>query len=227
MKQPVLGIDGQPKGEVELSDAVFDADVSEGAIYYAIRNELANRRVGTAKTKERGEVRYSNRKPWRQKGTGRARAGDRKSPIWVGGGTTFGPQPRDFSYKLPRKAKHAAIRGILSGKRREERLTVVEDFAVDTGKTKDLVKILEALMPAERAVVILPGRDADKMVRRAGGNVHWVRFMSYNQLLAHDLFYGQRVVVTESAATALNDFYAKAATSGQAGIAAKEATGDK
>jgi len=207
MKAPLLSAAGQPKGEVDLAEDVFDAKISDGAIYYAIRNELANRRVGTAKTKERGEVRYSNRKPWRQKGTGRARAGDRKSPLWVGGGTVFGPIPRDHGYKLPRKAKHAAIRSILSQKWREQRLTFVEDFGVETGKTKELVGILKGLLPQERAVIILPGVEADKLVRRAGGNVHWLRFMSYNQLMAHDLFYGQRVLVLQSAATALNGFY--------------------
>ncbi len=114
MKTKVYGLDGKPVKEIELSDAVFGREVSEGSIYHAIRNELANKRLGTAKTKDRGEVHSSNKKPWKQKGTGRARSGQRSSPVWVGGGVAHGPKQRDFYYSLPKKARKSAIRSALS-----------------------------------------------------------------------------------------------------------------
>ncbi|MCL2520420.1 MAG: 50S ribosomal protein L4, partial [Spirochaetaceae bacterium] len=145
MQKKIYGIDGKEKGTIDLSDNVFAREVSTGSIYHAIRNELANRRVGTAKTKTRSEVNTNKQKPYRQKGTGRARAGRRNSPVWVGGGTAFGPQPRSYAYSLPRKIKRLAIKSILALKasnKDETALRVVEDFTIESGKTKDLVAIL-------------------------------------------------------------------------------------
>jgi len=212
MKTQVYGLDGNALREIELSDVVFGRDVSEGSIYHAIRNELANRRLGTAKIKDRGEVHSSNKKPWKQKGTGRARSGQRSSPVWVGGGKIFGPRPRDYSYTLPRKVKRLAMMSILSLKAKEDRLRVVTDFTVESGKTKDLVTALKALSAQERTVVVL--KDNDAMVRRAGRNVPWLSLLSFNRLQAHDLFYCKRLLVLETAASKLNDFYAERAASG-------------
>ena len=125
--------------DVQLADHVFSREVSEGAIYHAIRNELANMRVGTASTKGRAEVSFSGRKMWRQKGTGRARSGSRRNPVWVHGGTIFGPKPRDYSYRLPRKMKRVALQSILTQKAKDGALIVVEDFEISSGKTKDMV----------------------------------------------------------------------------------------
>jgi len=211
MKTQVYGLDGKAVKEIELADDVFNRDVSEGSIYHAIRNEAANRRVGTACIKDRGEVHSSNKKPWKQKGTGRARAGQRSSPIWVGGGKVFGPKPRDYSYALPKKVKRLAIKSILSMKNKADALKVVTDFTVDTGKTKDMVSALSKLcggtppLSQERTVVIL--KDDDKMMRRAGRNVPWLNLLSYNRLEAHDLFYAKRLLLLETAAVKLNDFY--------------------
>ncbi len=205
MKAKVYSKQGKVTKEISLKDDVFGVKISQGTIYEAIKNELANSRVGTACAKGRSEVAASNQKPWRQKGTGRARAGDRKSPLWVGGGVAFGPKPRDFSYKIPKKVKRLAFKSILSLKTKEERLKVVEDFSVDSGKTKDLIKILKNLIPDERAVIILG--DEDKMIKRAGANIPWLRFLAYNRLRAHDLFYSKNVLVLEKAAVGLNDFY--------------------
>lgn len=207
MKTKVFSIQGEEVRNLELSDAVFGRDVSEGTIYYAIRNELANRRQGTASTKTRSEVRGTTAKPFRQKGTGRARAGRTKSPVWVGGGIVFGPRPRDYSYTMPRKMKRAAIMSILSKKAQDEALKVVEDFTVESGKTKDLASILKNLAKEERTVVVL--KDDDGMIRRAGRNIPWLTMLSYNRLNAHDLFYSRQVIVLETAATNLNDFYGK------------------
>ena len=201
----IFSVDGKEKSSVTLDEGVFSREVSEGTIYYAINNELANRRTGTASTKTRGEVRGSNAKPWRQKGTGNARSGDKKSPVWVGGGTIFGPKPRDYSYKMPRKMKRLAMKSILSLKVRDDSVKVVEDFTVDSGKTRDLVKILENLSGKEKTVLVL--KDDDKMLRRAGKNIPWLRMLTYDKLSAHALFYGKKIVLLESAVKKLNDFY--------------------
>jgi large subunit ribosomal protein L4 len=204
MKTKVYSIEGKSVKEIDLADSVFGIEVSEGAIYHAIRNELANRRQGTASTKTRKEVHGTNAKPWRQKGTGRARAGDSKSPLWVGGGTVFGPKPRDYSYKMPRKQKQLAMKSLLSLKLKEEKLQVVEDLALESGKTKDLVNLIKKLSRMERTVIIL--NDSDKLMKRAGANVPWLSLLQYNRLRAHDLFYSKHVLVCEKAATSLNTF---------------------
>ena len=194
---------------MELADSVFGLPINEDVIYYAIHNELANKRVGTADTKTRSEVHGTNRKPYAQKGTGRARQGDFKSPVYVGGGIVFGPHPRDYSYAMPKKAKRLAMKSILSLKAQNKVMTIVEDFNIESGKTKDLSVLLKSLIPQEkdgqRTVVILGNDDA--MIKRAGKNIPWLHFLSYNRLRAHDLFYGRNVIVMESAAKALNEFY--------------------
>ena len=205
MKTQVYALDGKAVREMELADTVWNREVSEGAIYHAIRNELANRRLGTAKIKDRGEVQGSGKKPWKQKGTGRARAGHKRSPVWVGGGKIFGPRPRDYSYSIPRKLKRLALMSILSLKTKENRLRVVQDFTVETGKTKDLVTAIKSLAAQERTVVVL--KDNDAMIRRAGRNVPWLSFLSFNRLAAHDLFYCHKLLVLETAAKNLNEFY--------------------
>ena len=188
---------------------MFGLPINDDVIYYAINNELANARMGTACTKDRGEVHGSNRRPYSQKGTGRARQGDYKSPIFVGGGTAFGPKPRDFSFSMPKKVKRLALKTILSLKAQDGSMSIVEDFTVESGKTRDFVKAVEAIAPdkdAIRTVIVL--KDDDAAVKRAGRNIPWVSFLSYNRLRAHDLFYGRKVIVLESAAKELNEFYA-------------------
>lgn len=207
MNKKVYSIEGKELRDVTLDDAVFAREISDGSIYLAINNELANKRVGTAKSKSRREVVGSTAKPWKQKGTGRARSGDKKSPVWVGGGTAFGPKPKDYSFSLPKKVKRLAMKSILSLKAKDENFTVVEDFTIESGRTKDFVKVIGNFVENERTVVIL--KDDDAMVRRAGRNVPNVKFLAYNRLRAHDLFYGKKIVVLEGAVEKLNEFYGK------------------
>jgi large subunit ribosomal protein L4 len=211
----VYGIDGSEQRDIDLADEVFNRSVSTGSIYHAIRNELANLRVGTASTKTRSEVRGSGTKPWRQKGTGRARAGTRQSPVWVGGGVVFGPKPRDYSYKIPKKLKRLAFKSIFSQKTQEERLMVVEDFTVESGKTRELVKILKGLTPENRTAIVISGEDS--MLKRAGRNVPGLSILSYNRLRAHDLFYAGRVIVFEKAAEELGRMYGEPSSKRRAG----------
>ena len=206
MEKKVYSTSGNELRTITLDDKVFGLPVNEDVIYYAITNELANKRVGTACTKGRAEVHGSNAKPYAQKGTGRARRGDKKSPLMVGGGTIFGPKPRDFSYSIPKKAKRLAMKSILSLQAQSDRLTVVEDFTVESGKTKDLVKILNNFAKDERTVIIL--KDDDAKIRQAGRNLPNLTFLSYERLRAHDLFYGRKVILLETAAKNLSDFYA-------------------
>ena len=207
MEKKVYSTDGKELRTISLDDKVFGLPVNEDVIYYAINNELANMRVGTACTKGRAEVHGSNAKPYKQKGTGNARRGDKKSPINVGGGTIFGPKPRDFSYSIPKKAKRLAMKSILSLQAQSDRLTVVEDFTIESGKTKDLVKILSNFAKGERTVIIL--KDDDAKIKQAGRNIPYLSFLSYNRLRAHDLFYGRKVILLEGAAKNLSDFYAE------------------
>lgn len=212
MKGTVYSTEGKELRTIELDEAVFGLPVNEDIIWYAINNELANRRLGTASTKDRGEVHGSNAKPYKQKGTGRARRGDKKSPLLVGGGVIFGPRPRDFSYAMPKKAKRLALKTILSLKAQSDMLQFVENLSVESGKTKDLARVLQNFGEKERTVIVLDdneeGRlEKNRLIKRAGRNIATVNFLSYNSLSAHTLFYGRRVLLQESVAAKLSGFY--------------------
>ena len=229
MNRTVYSIDGRELRSIELADSVFGLPVNEDVIWYAINNELANKRQGNASTKGRAEVHGSNAKPYKQKGTGRARRGDKKSPVLVGGGVIFGPKPRDFSYSMPKKAKRLAIKSILSLKAQSDTLKIIEDFSVDSGKTKDLVSILDNFgkgsncKSGERTVLVLRGEEVNdkqgidnrsevlpgvRKIKQAGKQIPWLSFLSHCRLRAHDLFYGRNIIMTESAVAKLNEFYA-------------------
>ncbi len=207
MKAKVYSTDGKvTKKTVELNADVFEVQVSDGCIYYAVKNELANRRVGTACTKTRAEVNYSNTKPFKQKGTGNARRGDKKSPIFVGGGTIFGPKPRDYSYSVPKKVKRNAMRSLLSLAVKEEKMVVVEDFTIQSCKTKDMAAILKNFVADEQRTVVIMSND-DAQLRRAARNIPYLHVLAYDKLSAKELLYGKKVLVLESAAKNLNEFY--------------------
>lgn len=206
MEKKVYSVDGKELRTITLDDKVFGLPMNDDVVYYAITNELANMRVGCASTKTRAEVHGSNAKPYKQKGTGRARRGDKKSPLCRGGGTIFGPKPRDYTYYIPRKEKRLAMKTILSMQAQSDRFTVVEDFTVESCKTKDLVKILSNFSSGERTVIIL--KDDDAKIKRAGRNIPTLSFLSYNRLRAHDLYYGGKIIALEGAVKNLSEFYA-------------------
>lgn len=205
MNCKVYSTEGKELRTIDLDDAVFGLPFNEDLVWYAINNELANKRQGNASTKGRAEVHGSNARPYKQKGTGRARRGDKKSPILVGGGVTFGPKPRDYSYAMPKKAKRQAMKTILSLKAQSETLKIIEDFSIESGKTKELAKLLGNFEPGLRTVLVL--KDDDPMLKRAGANIPWLKFLSFNRLRAHDLFYGRQVIMLETAAKNLSDFF--------------------
>jgi len=211
MEAKVISLSGKEPRTIELSDSVFGLPINEDVIWYAVTNELANSRVGTASTRDRSEVRGTNRKPFSRKGGGRARHGDLKANIFVGGGVSFGPKPRDYSYSIPRKEKQLSLKTILSLKVQDELVLIVEDFAVESGKTKDLLKVLSNVVDIknpERTVLIL--KDDDPMIKRAARNIPWLTYLTYNRLRAHDLFYARRIIMMEGASAKLDEFYAKA-----------------
>ena len=206
MEAKVFSVNGKEIKTIELNSEVFGIEVSDGSIYHAVNNELANRRVGTACTKTRAEVNYSNTKPFKQKGTGNARRGDKKSPVMVGGGTIFGPKPRDYSYTLPKKVKRLAMKSLLSLSVQEERLVVVEDFTSQNGKTKEVAEILKNFVEDGKRTALIMKND-DVMLRRAAKNIPYLRVLAYDKLSAKELLYARKVVMLETAAKNLNEFY--------------------
>ncbi|EED29313.1 50S ribosomal protein L4 [Borreliella garinii] len=209
MERKVFSKDGKEIGTINLDDRVFNIEISHGSIYNAIKNELSNLRVGTSSTKTRSEVRGSSKKPWKQKGTGRARVGTKRNPIWIGGGIALGPKPRDYSYRLPKKVKRLAFKSVLSLRAADENnFKVVENFNIESGKTKDLALIIKNFSSFNGKVVILLGND-DQMIKRAGKNIRDLKILSFNKLRVVDLFYAKNLIALESAVNKLNEFYVK------------------
>ncbi len=208
MKVKIYDINGMEKGDVTLADAVFNIEPNRSAIYYALRAERANMRQGTAATKGRSEVSGGGSKLYRQKGTGRARAGSRRSPVRVGGGIAFGPKPRSYRIDLPKKIKRLSIRSLLSLKNSENTLKVIEDFSVDSGKTGDFCRIAENLVDKKRRMkVLIVDSDRNPMNRRAGRNIPWISYFDAQLLKSCDLYYARQVILTESAVKVLNERY--------------------
>jgi large subunit ribosomal protein L4 len=198
---PVVNQAKEPAGEITLPAGVFDGPVRRHLLYEVVNMQRANRRAGTAATKTRGEVRGGGKKPWRQKGTGRARAGSTRSPIWVGGATIFGPRPRDYSYRLPDSARRSALRSALAMKVREGQLMVVEAIEIPDGKTKSVVQML-ATLGLDSALIVIEA--ADPMLERAARNLPGVKVLRAAGANVEDILRYQRLVLTRAAVTALS-----------------------
>lgn len=196
-------IEGERIGEVSLSSKVFGMKVNEALLYEALKAQLASRRRGTASTKERGEVRGGGRKPWRQKGTGRARAGSIRSPIWKGGGTTFGPHPRDYSYSLSKKAKRKAIKSALSSKFKEKKILILDNIDLKEAKTKRMANILAKLGSGKKPLLII--EEKNEKARMAARNIEGVKVLSPNSLNVYDLLNQDRLILTKEALTRLEE----------------------
>ncbi len=208
MKVDKYSVDGKVVGQVDLSDDVFGAEINDVIVYEYIKAANANMRQGTHKTKGRSEVRGGGAKPWRQKGTGRARSGSSRSPIWRGGGTIFGPVPRDYSVDLPKKIKKAAFISIFSIKAKEGAVKVVEDFNAD-GKTKAVAKIGNALSITKGILISGKSDSEDTLLKRAIRNIPWFRYNNVNRISGRDVFFSNEVIITESAVNQINEKFAK------------------
>ena len=198
----VKNLEGKKVGEVELADAVFAAKVNPHLLHETVRWYLAAQRAGTHKTKGRGEVAGSGRKPWRQKGTGRARVGSIRSSIWRKGGTVHGPQPRSYAYRLPRKVVLGALRSALSAKLAEEKLIVVDAWALETHKTKAFRQVLDRLDGDSRTILLVE-TAANRNLELASRNLEGVKLVSPAALQTYDLLRHERLVLSKDAAVKL------------------------
>ena len=198
-------MEGKEVGTIELSDAIFSVEPNENLLHLAVVQQLANNRQGTQKAKTRSEVSGSTRKPWRQKGTGHARQGSTRAPQWMHGGVVFAPVPRDYSFKMNRKEKRAALKSALSDRLAQGKIIVVDELKFDAPKTKDFVKVLDNLKVAGKALVVL---DADANVIKSANNVPTVKTSYTNTINVYDIMNAQTVVLTQAAAKKIEEVYA-------------------
>ncbi|MCL2098656.1 MAG: 50S ribosomal protein L4 [Bacteroidales bacterium] len=205
MELSVYKIDGQESGKKAiLDDAVFGLEPNDHAIYLDVKQYLANQRQGTSKTKERNEVAYSTKKVIRQKGSGGARHGSIKAPIYVGGGRTFGPKPRDYSFKLNKKLKQLARKSALSHKAKDGAITVLEQFNMDVPKTAELLGICQNLNMAERAKVLMVLPENNNNIYLSSRNLQRVKVITSSELTTYDLMNATNLVLVEDTVEQLN-----------------------
>ena len=202
----ILNATGKPSGRVELADSLFGATPNEALVHQAVVRQQAGGRIGTSDTQTRGEVAGGGRKPWRQKGTGRARQGSRRAPQWRGGGVVFGPHPRGHDQRMPAKMRRAALKGVLSAKQAAGELRVVEGFALDEIKTRAFVEHLEAWNAEGKVLLVLAARD--ETVERSCANVREVRVILADSLNVVDLLEADTVIFTRDALTRAQEVYA-------------------
>ena len=202
----VYNTDGQEVGKIDLNDAVFGVEVNEHLVHMAVVAQLANKRQGTQKAKTRSEVSGGGRKPWRQKGTGHARQGSTRSPQWRHGGVVFAPVPRDYSFKLNKKEKRAALKSALSDRLAGGKIIVVDELKMDAPKTKEFVKVLDNLKVAGKALVVVDAADIN--VTRSAANIASVKMYGTNELNPYDVMNAQTVILTKDAALKIEEVYA-------------------
>ncbi|WP_129692071.1 50S ribosomal protein L4 [Gottfriedia acidiceleris] len=188
---------GAQVGEIELADAVFGIAPNEHALFDAVMMQRASLRQGTHKVKTRSEVRGGGRKPWRQKGTGRARQGSIRSPQWRGGGIVFGPTPRSYSYKLPKKVRRLAIKSALSTKVLEQNMLVLEDLALNAPKTKDMVTVLTGLSVAKKVLIVTA--DLNENVALSARNIPGITVLAANEVNVIDVLHHDTLIMTKAA----------------------------
>lgn len=196
--------EGGPQTQA-LDERLFGAAVNEDLLYRAVRMQLANRRQGTHSTKTRAEVSGGGRKPWRQKGTGRARAGSRRSPLWVGGGTTFGPKPRSYETKLTRKMKRGALFSALSDRAREERLTLIDRIGFDEPKTKAAVALLDRLGLSGSTLVVVGSAEYNRAVKKSFTNLSRVKCIACGGVNVYDILRHDHLLMTVNAVEELEE----------------------
>ena len=193
----VISSDREKVGEIQVPAGIAAQPPREHLLHEAVRAQLASRRSGTAATKTRSQVRGGGRKPWRQKGTGRARAGSTRSPIWVGGATVFGPQPRSYAYRLPRSARKTALRAALAHKLRAQALVVIDEIRFDHPKTKQMVDLLTRLELGDSVLLLLG--EADVNVQKSARNLPGVKVLLSPGLNVYDLLRYRKVLATQAA----------------------------
>ena len=197
IKLSLHNIKGKEIGEISLKDNIFNTKINKYLVHQVVKRYLAGKRRGTASTKNRSEVRGGGAKPWRQKGTGRARAGTIRSPIWVGGGIVFGPTPRDYSFSLPKKMKTAALKSVLSNKAKNNEIIILEKLSLEKNKTKKMVEILENLKAFKKPLVII-GKE-DKKIEQAIRNIKDAMVLPVSKINSYDLLNQGKIIFTKEA----------------------------
>jgi large subunit ribosomal protein L4 len=198
---------GQSVGKVELDKKVFSGKVNEAVLHQVIRMYEANQRQGTADTRTRSEVRGGGKKPWKQKGTGRARAGTNRSPLWKGGGKIFGPHPRDYSYSVPKSVKRLALISSLNAKVNDSDMVVLDDLKLEKPKTKEFVAMLGKIKAEQKPLIVLVSKD--ESVVRASRNIRSLLLRDYKMLNAYEILKQKKVVITHKALEALTKLLVK------------------
>ena len=201
METKIYNQKGEESGTIKLSKTMFDLPWNADLVYQVVTSMQSNARQGTADSKGRGEVRGGGKKPWKQKGTGRARAGSSRSPLWAGGATVFGPQPRDYSYRLPAQARRTALRSAIADRQREGALQVLDRIALPEAKTKRLVEMLGALGLEKSVLIVIAGRDDS--LERAARNLPGVKVLRSEGLNVADVLRHKTLVLTQDAVAAL------------------------
>lgn len=190
--------DGSQAGDMELTDSVFGVEPNKHVLHEAVVMQQASLRQGTHDVKNRSEVRGGGRKPWRQKGTGRARQGSVRAPHWVGGATVFGPTPRNHSYKMPKKMRRLALKSALSSKVNDSNLVVLDEFSIDTPKTKKVVNMLSALDINTKTLIVTA--ESDETIARSANNLPSVKVLNVNEVNVLDLLMHDKLILTKDAA---------------------------
>lgn len=193
-------------GEIDLNKDFFDVEVNTGLLHQAVVLYLASKRVGTHATKTRGMVRGGGKKPWKQKGLGRARAGSRRSPVWVGGGITFGPQPRSYGFSMPKKQRRLALKCALTSKVQAGEFLVLDDLKFDAPKTKDCVKFLQAFDIEKKALIVT--NEPDENVEKSSRNIPKVKAVPAIGINVYDILNADKLLITKDAITKIEEVFA-------------------
>ncbi len=197
MKIAVRNKEGKEVKKLDLKPEIFESDINQTVVHQVVRSQMAAARSGTASTKTRAEVSGGGKKPWRQKGTGRARAGSNRSPLWVGGGVVFGPKPRDYAFPVPKKMRRLALKSVLSLKAKSDDLVVVDDFGLTEPRTKEAAVVLKNLGVTGKATVVVA--DGQEVVEKSCRNIPGVHVVKMTQLNVYDLVNNEKLVLTKSA----------------------------
>lgn len=205
-KVNVYNMLGKEVGEIELSEEIFGVKVNKHVVYEVVKNQLANKRQGTQSTKTRAEVRGGGRKPWKQKGTGRARAGSIRAPHFTGGGVTFAPKPRDYSYKVPKKVRRLALKSVLTSKVLENEIIVIDDLNFDSPKTKDMVNFLANVKANKKALIVIDEKNIN--VIKSAKNIPNVQTALVNTINVYDILKYDSFIITKEAVRKVEEVYA-------------------
>ncbi|MDU2592260.1 MAG: 50S ribosomal protein L4 [Paeniclostridium sordellii] len=205
-KLNILNVNGQNVGEIELAEAIFGVEVNEHVLYEVVKNQLANKRQGTQSAKTRAEIRGGGRKPWKQKGTGRARQGSIRAVQWVGGGVAFAPKPRNYRYTLPKKVRRLAMKSALSSKVQNNEIIVLDALTMEAPKTKEFAQILKNINASKKALVVTAEKDEN--VVKSARNIEGVQAATVNTINVYDILKYDTFVITTDAVKKVEEVYA-------------------